>query len=88
MFELIILAITLLGSSVGAAIDLKTTEIPDKVFYAMLALGLPLMLLQAYLNANMQSLILSCIVGLAFLGFGIFMYKIGQWAELTQSCLL
>jgi prepilin signal peptidase PulO-like enzyme (type II secretory pathway) len=79
MFELIRLAIALGGSAAAGLWDLKTSEIPDSVCIAMIALGLSLFGLEGMLTGNWSGLIMSLVVGGAFLTFGLLMYFGGQW---------
>ena len=79
--------IALIGSAVAAAYDLKTTEIPDKVFYAMLALGVPVILYSAIISGNYFPLFLSLAAGGILLGFGFLMYKGGQWGGADAKLL-
>lgn len=79
MFELIPLAIALIGSSMAAVWDLKTTEIPDEIPYAMIALALIFYAIQSLLQWNYWPVLNSLIFGLGFLGFGFLMYYAGQW---------
>lgn len=79
MFELIRLAIALGGSAAAGLWDLKTSEIPDSVCIAMIALGLSLFGLEGMLTGNWSGLIMSLVVGGAFLTFGLLMYFSGQW---------
>lgn len=79
MLEILAFVIALLGSSIAAAWDLKTTEIPDWIPHVMIASGLLINGLQSYLLWSYWPLLTSCIVGLGFLGFGFLMYHFGQW---------
>ena len=79
--------IALIGSVVAAAYDLKTTEIPDNVFHAMIALGAPVILYLAVTSGNYFPLLLSFAVGGILLGFGFLMYKGGQWGGADAKLL-
>lgn len=79
MLEFIPFAIALIGSSIAAAWDLKTTEIPDEISYIMIAAALLIYGMQSLLAWDYWPLLSSCIVGLSFLGFGFVMYYFGQW---------
>lgn len=87
MIELAILAVVFGGSIVASAWDLKTTEIPDKVFHAMLVVGIPLLLIRAFITEDINSLFMSLFIGLIFLGFGFVMYKFGQWGGADAKLL-
>jgi len=79
MFEQIPLIVALGGSSLAAIYDLKTTEIPDKIPYAMAAIGLIFYIYLSVTTGNFLYLRDSVIVGFVFLGFGFAMYYFGQW---------
>jgi Flp pilus assembly protein protease CpaA len=79
MFELIFLAVALIGSSLAAAWDLKTTEIPDEIPHTMIALALILFSFQSVLEHNYWLVLNSLIVGGSLLGIGFLMYYFGQW---------
>lgn len=78
-FELILLAVAFIGASIAAAYDLKTTEVPDWVFYAMFGIGLPVLIARSLIEGNFSHLTNSFIAGGGLLGFGYLMYKVGQW---------
>lgn len=79
MLESSLLGIAFIGSVIAALYDLKTTEVPDWVFYFMLALGLPTVIADSVLSQSIQPFLTSAITGLSFLAFGFLMYKAGQW---------
>jgi len=79
MLEIILFVVALIGSTIAALFDLKTTEIPDEIPYVMMAVGIIGHLIKSYLVWSYWPFLLSMIVGLGFLGFGFFMYYIGQW---------
>jgi Flp pilus assembly protein protease CpaA len=79
MLQLIAFAVALAGSAVGAAWDLRTTEIPDEIPYAMIAIALALYGWQSYAEGSLLPLAYSVGVGGAFFAFGYAMYRIGQW---------
>jgi len=79
MLEYIPLAVALLGSSLAAAWDLKTTEIPDVIPHAMIAFAIIFYAAQSYLAWSYVPLLNSSIVGLGLLGLGFVMYFTGQW---------
>ena len=79
MLQLIAFAVALAGSAVGAAWDLRTTEIPDEIPYAMIAIALALYGWQSYTEGSLLPLAYSVGVGGAFFAFGYVMYRIGQW---------
>lgn len=79
MFELLRVAIALVGSVAAGFWDLKTTEIPDWVCLAMVAGGLSLFGAEGLLTGDWSGLTTSLAVGGAFLAFGLLMYFTGQW---------
>lgn len=79
MVENILLAIALVGSSLAAAWDLRTTEIPDKIPSIMVIIAFIIHITKAFLTWSYLSFISSVIVGLGFFGFGFLMYYLGQW---------
>ncbi len=78
-FEEILLGTAFLGSIVASAYDLKTTEVPDWVFYVMFGIGLPIVLLNSVTSQSLEPLIQSSLVGGVMLAFGFLMYRAGQW---------
>ncbi|MDI6798625.1 MAG: prepilin peptidase [Candidatus Aenigmarchaeota archaeon] len=78
-FQIISFATALVGSSLAGLCDLKTTEIPDEIPYAMIAIALILYGIQSYLQWSYWPLLNSLIAGLSLLGFGFMMYYLGQW---------
>lgn len=87
MIELAILAVVFGGSILASAWDLKTTEIPDRIFHIMLIIGVPLLLVKAFMTEDFNSLFMSLFIGLIFLGFGFVMYKFGQWGGADAKLL-
>lgn len=79
VLDQIIFGTALLGSLGAAAYDLKTTEVPNWVFYAMLIVGVPAVILKSFLDGNFALFEISGITGIGLLGFGYFMYRVGQW---------
>jgi len=79
MLEIILLLVAFIGSVLDAYFDLKTTEIPDKIPYAMMVIGIVGNIIKSYLVWSYWPFSSSMIVGLSFLGFGFLMYFLGQW---------
>ena len=79
MIELLAVAIAFVGSCAAAAWDLKTTEIPDEIPYAMAAVGLLLAAVLSILQWSYWPIAVSVAVGCCLLGFGFLMYYFGQW---------
>ncbi|MBU5537626.1 MAG: prepilin peptidase [Candidatus Aenigmatarchaeota archaeon] len=73
------LATALAGTTIAAIWDLKTTEVPDQLPYIMIAIALFFYSYQSIIEWSFWPIVNSLIYGLAFLGFGGFMYYIGQW---------
>ncbi len=79
VLDQIIFGTALIGSAVAATYDLKTTEVPNWVFYAMMIVGIPAVILKFFLAGNFDSFAISGITGIGLFGFGYLMYRIGQW---------
>lgn len=79
MFQMIPFAVALVGSSLAAAWDLRTTEIPDEIPYTMIAVALFFYGTQSLLGWSYWPIVNSAIAGLALFGFGFVMYYFGQW---------
>jgi Flp pilus assembly protein protease CpaA len=79
VIQFLSLATAFIGSSLAAAYDLKTTEIPDEIPYAMIAIALILYGIQSLSEWNYLPILKSLIAGLGLLGFGFIMYFFGQW---------
>jgi Flp pilus assembly protein protease CpaA len=87
MLEQLAFLTALTGSAVGAAYDLKTTEIPDQIFYIMLAVGVVIVATNSYLSSSIQPILTSTAVGLILLASGFLMYKAGQWGGADAKLL-
>lgn len=79
MFGMVFLIVAFVGSALAAFFDLKTTEIPDKIPYAMMVFGIVGHAIESYLTWSYWPVLLSMITGLSFLGFGFLLYFFGQW---------
>ncbi|MFH1623265.1 MAG: A24 family peptidase [Candidatus Aenigmatarchaeota archaeon] len=79
MLQLLAFVVALAGSTLGALWDLRTTEIPDEVPYAMAAIAMLLYGYQSFMEWSVWPLAWSVAVGAAFFGFGFLMYRLGQW---------
>lgn len=73
------LATAFLGTTIAAIWDLKTTEVPDQLPYAMIAIALLFYSYQSIVDWSYWPVVNSLIYGLGFLGFGVVMYYLGQW---------
>lgn len=88
MLEVLLFIVAFIGSAAAGLYDLKTTEIPDEIPYAMIAIGIVGNFIQSYLAWSYLPLLYSVIAGLGFLGFGFIMYYFGQWGEEMQRFFL
>jgi hypothetical protein len=79
MLDYLPLSIALIGSSLAAAWDLKTTEIPDVIPHVMILSAIIFWGIQSYILHDYWLIAQSFLVGLGFLGFGFLMYYLGQW---------
>ena len=79
MLEILLFAVAFIGSTAAGLYDLKTTEIPDKIPYVMMAIGIVGNIIQSYLTLSYWPFVYSMIAGSGFLGFGFIMYYLGQW---------
>jgi len=79
MFELLRLAIALVGTLAAGLWDLRTTDVPDRVVFSMIALGLALAAAEGYLSGDWTALAYSLMVSLAFTAFAALMYYAGAW---------
>jgi len=79
MFELLLLAIALIGSFAAGLYDLKTSNIPDILCILMLITGLAIHSYTGFSTGDFSLLIDSLLYGGLFLLFGLIMYLSGQW---------
>jgi Flp pilus assembly protein protease CpaA len=79
MFELLLVAIALIGSFAAGIYDLKTTNIPDKVCIAMIILGIIIHALNGFLTNDFTILLNSLFFAGIFLIIGLVMYYAGWW---------
>ncbi len=79
MFSEIRFLVALVGSVVGGAYDLKTTEIPDIIPHAMIILALFLAIVESLIQHSYLPIFYSLVAGLPFLAFGFLLYYFGQW---------
>ncbi len=73
------LATALIGSTLAALYDLKTTEIPDEIPHSMIVVALLFFGYQSYLIHDYTLLASSIIYGISLLALGFLMYYTGQW---------
>ncbi len=81
------LTVAFVGTTIAAIWDLKTTEVPDQLPYIMIAIALLFYGYQSLISGSFLPILNSLTYGLVFLGFGAFMYYIGQWGG-ADSLLL
>lgn len=79
MIEIILFVVAFIGSAAAGLYDLRTTEIPDEIPYAMIAIGVIGNIIASYLAWSYWPVVYSLVAGLGFLGFGFVMYYLGQW---------
>ncbi|MCD6402950.1 MAG: prepilin peptidase [Candidatus Aenigmarchaeota archaeon] len=79
MLDLIVFYVGLFLSSVAAAWDLKTTEIPDEIPYAIAIIGIFAHFLYSLNVHTFMPLVYSLVFGFVFLVIGFAMYYTGQW---------
>ena len=77
MLEILILAV--IGTALAGLWDLKTTEVPDQLPYALVIIGIGYWMLQGLLLGNWYPLYVSLAVGTTLLVGGLILYKKGQW---------
>jgi len=87
MIEFISLLILFCGLAIASYYDLKTTEIPDRLAYALLALGIILFFSYHFTMKNWEVFKTSLISSLILLAIGFGMYFFGHWG-LGDSFLL
>ncbi|MFB6088668.1 MAG: prepilin peptidase [Candidatus Aenigmatarchaeota archaeon] len=79
MFVYFLILISLIGSGLAGYIDLKTTEIPDKIPLLMIVFGAGVKILQFLITWNFDVLVDSIFIGGLYFAFGFAMYYTGQW---------
>ncbi|MBI4894542.1 MAG: prepilin peptidase [Candidatus Aenigmarchaeota archaeon] len=90
LLDQVIFGTALIGSGVASYYDLKTTEVPNWVFYAILIVGVPAVALNSLVNSSFDMFAVSGITGLSLLALGYGMYRAGQWggADMTLLALI
>lgn len=68
-----------IGIGIATVWDLKTTEVPDQLPYAMIAIALVLFGYQSFVEWSYMPILYSVGVGIGFLAFGYILYYFGQW---------
>jgi len=79
MFELLLVAVALIGSFASGIYDLMTSNVPDKVVVMMIATAICIHTLIGFSTGDFTNLINSLLFGALFLSFGLLMYYTGQW---------
>jgi len=79
MFELLLVAIALIGSFAAGIYDLKTSNVPDKVCLLMIISGLFIHIIYGFSTGDFSILINSLLFSGLLLAFGLLMYFTGQW---------
>jgi Flp pilus assembly protein protease CpaA len=77
--QAITLTTAFVGTTIAAVWDLKTTEVPSQVPYAMMGIALLFFGYQSIIAWSYKPIAGSVLVGLSFLAFGYLMYRFGQW---------
>ncbi|MEM5804278.1 MAG: prepilin peptidase [Candidatus Aenigmatarchaeota archaeon] len=81
MFELIAVATALIGSLAVGSWDLKTSNVPGKIVFPMLAAGVLLHAAESLLSGSYAPIVLCLEVGVAYSLFSIMMYYLGAWGD-------
>ncbi|MFQ6010509.1 MAG: prepilin peptidase [Candidatus Aenigmatarchaeota archaeon] len=81
MFELIAVAVALVGSAAAGLWDLRTTNVPEIIVFPMAALGILIHAAESFLSGTYAPIVISLQVGIAFTLFGILMYYLGAWGD-------
>jgi hypothetical protein len=81
VYEWILLAIGTAGFGLGAYWDMKTTEFPDWLPYAIIISAAGVRGIFAYLMNDFWILGSSLIVGMLFMAFGLLLYFMKQWGD-------
>lgn len=77
--DYILILLALIGSSVSAYIDLKTTEIPDEIPLAMFSTALLVRFGYSLFSGEWEYFLIPLAIGSGFFLFGMLMYFTGQW---------
>lgn len=81
MLDIIMLFIGLIGFGIAGYLDLKTTEFPDIIPYAMLAAIIVLRLGFSFYSNDYSGLLGSIYTGMLFLTIGFSLYLLKQWGN-------
>ena len=81
MMDWLLLLIGVAGFGLAGYWDLKTTEFPDWLPYAVIILSLLVRGAYSWMLGDIWIVLNSVIVGMVFLGFGLALYYIKQWGD-------
>jgi hypothetical protein len=81
VYEWILLAVGTAGFGLGAYWDVKTTEFPDWLPYAIILSALGVRGIFSWILGDWWILLSSVMVGALFLGFGLILYYMKQWGD-------
>jgi len=87
MFHVLAFSVAVIGSILASYWDLKTTEVPDDIPYAMSIIGIIIHLSRASLAGDIYIFVDSLLVGLSLFAFGYVMYYFGQWGGADAKML-
>lgn len=79
VFEILGIAVAFVGSLAAGLWDLKTTDIPDKIPHAMIAIGIIIAVAESAIQSNYSILLNSLLSGGSLFAVGFLMYYFGQW---------
>ncbi len=81
MMDWLLLLIGVVGFGAAGYWDLKTTEFPDWLPYAIIVLSLLVRGVYSWVLGDLWIVLNSAIIGVVFLGFGLTLYYIKQWGD-------
>ncbi len=81
MIEWLLLAVGMAGFGIAGYLDLKTTEFPDWIPYAVIGLAVAIRGAFAFQTGSMLLLYNSLAIGTLFLAFGLSLYCLKQWGD-------
>lgn len=87
IFFIVSLIVAFVGTAYASYSDLKTTEVSDWVPVTMASIGILINGLHSFVSWNYIYIAYSVGIGLAFLAFGVAMYKLGQWGGADAAIL-
>lgn len=81
MIEILILALAAAGTAAAGVWDLKTTEVPDEIFFLMIVPGIILHVAYGAMTGDFLPLLIGGAIGTIALAAGMLMFKAKQWGE-------